>query len=192
MTTRYIALDCESGGVTTDFTLLTVAFVALDEQLNELDSLHLKLKPVDGVYKVAAKKGNGIAINGIDLVKHDAEAVTLKDGYNQLKHFLDYHNPNGDIKLIPIGHNVKFDVDFLKAHLLNDSGLWTQYVSYRVLDTATIAQWLKLADKMPDSVSGSLQSILDHYELTDVKNDHTALGDARATVFAIKAMLWDT
>lgn len=190
MTAKFIALDTETGGVSaSEHTLLSVAFLILDEHLNEIDKLELFLKPSNGVYSVQAE---AMKVNRINLVTHDDAATSVKDGYQQLKLFLDYHNPGGRSKLIAVGHNVKFDIDFLKAQLLNEhKGLWDQYVAYRVLDTATIAQFMKLTGHLNKEVSGSLQSILNYYGVTDVSNDHTALGDARATVEALKLMLDD-
>ena len=181
--TRYIALDCETGGIGLDKTLLTVFFMVLDEELAPMDQISFKLKPADGVYHVSAE---ALAINKINLIAHDVLAVTKSIAGQQLRTFLTRWSNNGAEKLVPIGHGVAFDLIHIHEHLLGRSE-FEKYTSYRKLDTAVIAQFFKLQGKMPDSVSGSLTSLMEYYNLL-FPNAHDAEADTRATVEVLKAM----
>jgi DNA polymerase III alpha subunit (gram-positive type) len=50
----------------------------------------------------------------------------------------------GKKRLVPAGHNVPFDVQFLRAYLLDDIE-WDQYFTYPAFDTAAIARFLNAA-----------------------------------------------
>lgn len=184
---KYIAFDCETGGIGTNHSLLTVWFAVLDEKLNVIDTLDLKLKPNGGEpYRVNAEALN---VNKIDLVAHDRVATTVSEGGQQLRSLLWQHSNNGKIKLIPIGHNVVFDEIFIHEHLLGKRE-WQKYVSYRHLDTGVIARYEIIKGNIPDTVSGSLSSLMEHFDIQFTGNGaHDAQSDTLATVDVLKALL---
>ena len=55
MITRYIAMDLESGGIPEGCSVLSAFFQVLDENMQPIDSLSLKVKPNDPVYHVTAE-----------------------------------------------------------------------------------------------------------------------------------------
>jgi DNA polymerase III alpha subunit (gram-positive type) len=185
MPNKYIAFDCETGGIGSDKSLLTAYFEVLDEDLNVTTSLSLKVKPDDETYHVTAE---ALGINKINLVKHNAEALYEKSAGTALYNFLAEQSNHGKIKLIPIGQNVKFDADFLWDHLITRK-TWEKFVSYRVLDTATIGLFLRELNIIPMSVSGSLGSYCKHYGV--FLDAHDAMGDTKGTVAVLKAMIKD-
>lgn len=192
MKAKYIALDLESGGIGHDKSLLTAYIAVLDEDLNPFDStstcgyitvpLDLKMKPDDGVYKVEAE---ALAINKIDILSHDREAITYKEAAKKIFEYLEQVNPGGKEKLIPLGHNVAFDIQFLTAHTLSKK-TWDKYVSYRTLDTGTIGQYLIAKSDLPD-MKASLGEIAKHYGVRFAA--HTAKGDTEACIEIMKKML---
>jgi hypothetical protein len=82
---KYIALDCEAGGIPARSSLLQLYLCVLDEYFNFVDGLLLNLKPNDGMYHLTAE---GMNVNKINFVLHDKEAMTYKQGGTELYNFL--------------------------------------------------------------------------------------------------------
>lgn len=185
---KYLAIDNETGGFA-GTSLLTSYFAVLDSDLNFVDDLYLFLKPSDGIYRIEPR---ALEINGINLSGHDAIAETQSMAGQKLFRFLKTHSSDGADKLIPLGHNVIFDVLGVHEQLLNRS-TFEKFTSYRKLDTAVICQFLKLAGSIPNEVSGSLESLIKHFELTKFREGVGALHDAKTdvlmTVEVLKCML---
>lgn len=180
---KYIGLDVEAGGTTNDKSLLSVYFVVLDEDLKTIyGELDLKIKPNDGVYHVTAE---ALDVNKIDLVQHDKEAVTEGKAATLLYEFLEEHAPQGKVKLTPLGHNVTFDVYFIKEHLLKNIN---KYLSYRVLDTSNVIQFLKLTGKVSRDLEGSLEKIANYFEIP-IHTLHTAKDDTWLTVEVLRKLI---
>ena len=179
---KYIALDVESGGLDNAKTLLTAYFITLDEDMNPIDELDLKIKPDDGVYHLSAE---ALAVNGINIVEHDRVAITAGTAASLIFQFLANNNKDGKIKLIPVGHNVVFDIEFVCAHTLSKKS-WNKFCGYRVLDTGTVSQFLMEKGDLP-KMSASLGVIAKHYGIEF--EAHTAKGDTLATVAVMKKML---
>lgn len=182
---KYIAFDCETGGLNADSSLLTAYFVVIDSDLTTiLGELDLKVKPNAGSsYCVTAE---ALMINGINLIEHDKVAMTESEAGRLLIEFLKAHNPDGRSKLLPIGHNVVFDEEFINNHLVS-KGNWSKFVSYRRIDTGTIAQFLRMTGHIPKDVSGSLGSIASHLGV-NLTNAHNAKNDTIATVKVLRKM----
>lgn len=187
MKERFLALDTETGGIGADKSLLSAYFLILDENFVEIDDLLLLMKPDDGVYHVT---GQALDINGIDLKTHDKTAVTYKEAGTKLYDFLTKNNPLGTNKFIPVGHNVGFDIKFLMGKVISE-GSWNKYVSYRLMDTGVIAQFLRKIKIIPTTVNGSLGSLAEHFQVRK-HNLHTADGDVRTTVDVLKRMIEET
>ena len=178
----YVALDTETGGIGEDKSLLTAYLAILDEDLNVIDELDLKTKPDDGVYRVV---GEALRINKIDLATHDLEAITYKEAGTKIYDFLYKNNPGGKLKLIPVGHNVAFDIKFLCEHTLSKKS-FDKYVGYRCLDSGTISMFLMKTGRLPQ-MNASLGTLAAHYGITF--DSHTAKGDTLATVAVMKEFL---
>ena len=181
---KYIALDVESGGVTSGTSLLSLYVTILDSDFNMIDEMDLKIKPDDGIYYVTAE---AMAVNGINLIEHDKEAITERQAGSKLYTFLNKNNPGGEVKLLPIGQNVGFDIEFVIEKLIA-KGSWEKYVSYRLLDTGVIAQYLKLLGKIPESVSGGLSSLVEFFGV-EKREAHIAKNDVLMTVDVLRSML---
>lgn len=181
---KYLAIDNETGGLGDNVSLLTTYLAVLDKDLRILDELYLEIKPEDGVYRIEPQ---ALAINKIDLVIHDKTAETKSIAGQKLFKFLRTNSADGADKLIPFGHNVIFDVISLHKELLNRP-TFEKFTSYRKLDTAVIAQFLKLAGKIPDEVSGSLSSLAKFFGITN-KQAHNAREDVVVTIEVLKSLL---
>jgi DNA polymerase III alpha subunit (gram-positive type) len=181
----YIAIDNETGGLGADkVSLLSSYFAILDKDLNLVADLDLFVKPNDGIYKVEAR---ALDINKIDLIGHDTNALTFSQAGQVLVNFLKQHSNNGAIKLIPIGHNVAFDLAFIHAQLVGRS-TFEQYTSHRKIDTGAIAQFLKLAGILPDNNLGGLDALAAYYGVFQAAK-HTGKGDVETTVEILRRML---
>ena len=213
---KYLVLDTETGGIGPDVSLLTVYLGVLDENLNLLDELELFLKPNDGIYKTTAEALGINKINLVEHEKKAVtyrEGGTLLFQFLQKNSFVfqyivpagtdivhiryigdlsmykDIVQPIGSTidKLEPLGHNVAFDIIKIKDNLISE-GSWLKFVSYRLLDTGTIGNFLKKKGKIPKEISGSLSSYCDHFKV-DKTGAHDAKKDCEMTVAIFKEML---
>lgn len=184
---RYIAFDIEAGGTEEAASLLETYFEILNENFEAVDSLYLKVRPDDGLYVVSAR---GLKINGINLIEHDETAIGYSAAYDRLREFLSTHSERGKVKLIPFGHGIAGDINAVVRSLFKGNySKWTQYASFRMVDTAIIAQHYKLKGVIPEEVSGSLDSLASFYGVSVDEPLHTAKGDTLRTILVYKAML---
>lgn len=158
----YLAFDTETTGINSNKNnLLTVCFIVTDENLVEIDRLNLSLKHYD--YNISIK---AMEINKINLIKHHYESVDLKSAKNSLLDFLkknknklsSYNN-----MFTPIGHNVNFDINFIKNSGLLTESEYHNFISFNALDTICIAQYLKLIGDLPKKQSISLINLCKYY-----------------------------
>lgn len=188
----YLALDIETGGldpVTT--SLLTAHFAIVDDEFNILDEHGFALK--HDIYHVT---GGALNVNHISIEEHDKIAQPLDTVVNNLNHFLRKHalifkghNAEGDpmhdeIQLIPLGHNVAFDVRSLQ-HTLKQ--VQWKFVSYRVMDTQVAARFLQICGKLPLENKCSLRALAEYFKIED-KEAHTARGDVLVTIEVMKKL----
>jgi DNA polymerase III alpha subunit (gram-positive type) len=146
-----------------------------------LDTIDLKIKPDDGVYHVNAQ---GLEINKINIVEHDRIAKPLSEVKTRFKNYICGWSLNQ--KLTPIGHNVRFDVKFVKTHLLED---WDRYFDRRHIDTASIGKFLALSGIVPKLKTYSLSEMAQAL-MIDVNEDsrHEAKFDADLTLNVLRNM----
>lgn len=181
---NYLVIDTETGGIGPDVSLLSVYMGLYDENYHLLNELDFLVKPDDGIFKVT---GEALEVNKIDLITHEKKAVSYKIAKTYMYNFLAKISNDGKDKPLPLGHNVQFDILGIKRNLVSD-GTWNKYVSYRVLDTGTIGQYLKILGRVPSGISGSLVSYADHFGI-DRSKAHTAKGDCEITMEIFKRMV---
>jgi len=182
---RYIAFDCETGGLTDNCSLLTAYFVILESDLTTVVAeLDLKVKPNANQPYVVTDEA--LAINGINLIEHSKVAMTMGQAATEFYNFLMANNPNGKGKFIPVGQNIAFDEMFLKGKLLSEAN-WNKLISYRRLDTGVIAQFMKMTGHMDKDVSGSLGSIASFLGIPH-PNAHNAKADVVTAVKVLRRM----
>jgi DNA polymerase III alpha subunit (gram-positive type) len=178
---KYFLFDTETGGIRKEMSLLTLYGFILDENLKILDTIDLKIKPDDGVYHVNA---HGLEMNRISLVEHDRVAKPVSEVKTKFKNYIcgwSLHQ-----KLTPIGHNVRFDVKFVKTHLLED---WDRYFDRRHIDTASIGKFLALSGIVPKLKSYSLSEMASAMMIeVDESRRHEASYDADLTLQVLKSM----
>jgi DNA polymerase III epsilon subunit-like protein len=178
---RYVAFDCETTGVDELCNLLTVSFIVLDKDLNSIDSLDLSIKQSHGyvVYPEA------LAINKIDLIKHHTTSIELEQARNMLHTFLNTYKRN--YLLIPIGHNIAFDIRFIKTSGLITAEEFPKYFSHNHIDTVTISQFMKVCGHLPLHQSISLTNLSAYYSLsTSTTLQHSSHYDTQMTIKLLK------
>jgi len=176
MTQPFLFLDTETGGLDARVhSLLSLGLVVGDGSriANTLEIL-VKHEP----YVVS---GGGMKVNRIDLARHDAQALAPAQALAVLDIFLDQHFPHRCQPVILAGHNVGFDLAFLKAFLEGQGHALEPRFSHRVVDTHSLAAGLRDAGRLP-LANLSSTALFDHFGI-QVPEDrrHTALGDALAT-----------
>lgn len=181
MGVKYIAFDCETSGVNDKCNLLTVSFITLDNDLNKIDSLNLSLKQNDGytIYPEA------MDINKIDLIKHHKHSLDLSQAKDKLLDFL--RKNKGQYNLIPIGHNIKFDIKFIKSSGLLTEFEYSKFISYNSIDTVCVAQFLKLSGFLNEKQSLSLVNLCTFAKLQRKPTlEHSSDYDTHMTIELLK------
>lgn len=174
----YIAMDTETGG--TDFLvnpILTAYFAVLDENLNILASLDLKIKPEEPSNKVEEA---ALRVNKIDLQAHlsDPNSLSRLQACDKFMGMLSSIKLEPKQKLLPLGHNVAFDVNFCSQFVPDFK--WKKHIHYGVVCTFSIANFFKAAGLLPSSI-GKLESLVAHYQIPK-REAHTASGDVLMTI----------
>ncbi len=215
---RLLIIDTETGGLDPrKNAILEVAGVVWERNPGQAGRILGKFR-----YAVDDPKGicepRALEINGIDLATHKGMApevvVALIEDFIQQIYLDDYDgafhllmNPRvGGCpcidKIVLGGHNVAFDVGFLKRLydladiprgfvgffkrlyrlvVPSDShdSRYEKVFSHRTIDTCGVVRYLVLAGALPLDGAGS-QEAFEYFGLTPEKA-HTALGDAEAT-----------
>ena len=181
---KYIALDTETGGIGSQYSLLTAYLAILDEDFNITADIYLNCKPNDGIYRVG---GQGMAVNGIDLAKHDKIARPYIDCSNELYNFLYINKIKGHLK--PIGQNVKFDINRITDDLV-EAEAWHQMVSYRTLDTSVIAGFAIELGLLPLTLNAGLKAMAEYFGVGKQEDfGHDAKQDTLLTIGVYKALM---
>jgi DNA polymerase III alpha subunit (gram-positive type) len=173
--THYFCVDTETGGLSSSNSLLTLYGLVIDESFNVVNQVDLCLKPNSGQYVIEAP---ALGINNINLVEHDKRAIDYKKGKETLYKLLYLYKP-----LHLIGHNVAFDVKFMKRHLFEGrrTELDTLF-SRHIHDTKNNATFLKTCGRIPKDVGVSLvQQLKFFFPDLDLEGHHNAEWDAKMT-----------
>ena len=178
---KILFIDTETGGLDpTENSLLSIAFVVWQD-FKIIGSKEILIN--DGVLKVSEE---ALKINGIDLIKHLKHALKPQFAINEMVDFLNHHFER-DEKVTLGGHNINFDVNFMKAFLTNNNYNFNKKFSHRVVDTASILTYLYLGGKIKQKVVSSSEAF--NFFGIPVYGRHTALGDAIATAKLFTVLL---
>jgi len=173
MQTKYIAFDFETGGLDpAKNPILTGYFAALDQNLNVIGDLELKIKPEEP-FSILDK--GAMEVNGINIEEHLADPKTLSrvEAGAKLLAFLKEFRGKQKAKPRPLGHNVVFDVEFTRQ--LIPQAEWEANVHYGVICTSIMTNVLKEVGMLPESL-GNLSSLVKYFGVQERKA-HTAKDD---------------
>lgn len=181
----YIFLDTETFGLGIDKTLLEVGFVITDENFDILFTNVFKVKPNDGIYHGTPYS---LDINKISLIEHDKNAITYKDAGSRLYNNLNIFSNSGKDKLIPIGKNIYFDLQFIWHYLLSRNS-WENFCSYRIVDISAIITFLQMQNKIPLLEKTGLSDICNYFNIPFGDELHTSLGDVHLYINLMKRLV---
>jgi len=173
MQDRLLFIDTETGGLNPNkHSLLSLAMVVWEDR-EIIDSQELLIN--DGKLSVTEK---ALSINKIDIKKHKQSAISSSQALEKIYLFINKHFPQ-QRKITLAGHNVHFDVNFLKFFFFENNENFNKYFSHRIIDTSSILYYLYLAGHIKRRAISSDEAF-DLFEIK-VEGRHTALGDAIAT-----------
>ncbi len=133
---------------------------------------------------------DSIAIHGIEPTWLQAHGLSACKAVEEFECFVRTHFSRLDKgEVLLAGHNVAFDVAFLKR-LYRLAGVnYPAFYSHRLLDTAALGLFFILSGDLPSGVAKS-DELFGYFQIAFGRNRrHSALGDARATAELINAFL---
>lgn len=174
-------LDTETGGLDIENSLLSVGLIITDDQFNVIETLHERLIPDDGIYKVTPK---AMEINKIDLVEHTKTAISYTEFKTKLNEVLNNFYEKYKQQLIVVGKNVDFDTNFIFTYIMPKTK-WETFVSHRKIDISSIIQLMKIAKILPPTTKANLEGICNYYNIK-IDTIHEALADCFLTLNVLK------
>ena len=182
---KILVIDTETGGLDADkFSILSLGAVVWSD---EPGFRREKFETFVAENPIIAEAG-ALAVNGLDVEtlkvigKNPASAASLFHNFVR-------RNFPGDERVTVAGHNVDFDVRFVKR-LFRLAGFEADYAktfSHRVLDTASIGRFLVLSHRLKLE-SASSDALFKFFGIEPVKA-HTALDDAWATANLLDCLI---
>jgi DNA polymerase III alpha subunit (gram-positive type) len=170
----FLFIDTETGGLTTDYSLLTVAAAIADDNFNIIDKICFGVKPP--VYIIDPES---IRVNKINLVEHAVSSMSQEMAAKELTLFLQKGVLlNDNRRLIPVGHNVAFDLQFIWHNLISQQ-TWNTYCAYPAFDTAAVARFYTISNTIPNFCGLVALRQLFKIETGDA---HNAMADVLATI----------
>ena len=139
---RLLFIDTETGGIDPQkHALLSIGLVVWDNGA------------IIASKEIFIKQGNksitqrALNINKIDCAQHNQQAVTQITAIKNILDFIKVYF--GKEKATCAGHNVSFDICFVKQMFKNNRRSFDNYISHRLIDTSSILSFLYLSGKMP-------------------------------------------
>ena len=164
-------LDTETGGLDPlTHSILSVGIVNADGT----KQLEFYVKEPDIVTNARSMK-----VNRIDLDLVQAEGLTPTEACERLDAFVE--EIGGAQNLMMVGHNIAFDIAFLRRLYHLAGRMVPDVFAHRTVDTHTLMFALVAQGKLPSHIRGS-DSAFAHFKVSPPADlRHTALGDAVAT-----------
>jgi len=127
-----------------------------------------------------------LLVNNIDIDKH---LIDAHESSHALELFIEFLTENfaKDEKITLVGHNIGFDIGFLKALFKKHNRKFDQYFSHRSVDTASILFFLYLSGRIKNKVISS-DAAFKEFAIS-VPSRHSALGDCLATAELFNRLL---
>ena len=131
-------------------------------------------------------------INRIDLAVHRASGLRPAEAVVALEAFVreTFHDEfaRGE-KVALVGHNISFDVGFLKRLYRLAEADFESTFSHRTLDTASILRFLSLAGLRTATDAGLTEALAEMGIHVEEDARHSALGDADATALLLTRLI---
>jgi len=178
---KILFVDLETGGIDPlTHSILSIGLVVWSD-LNIVDSLELCVN--DGVLNVTSE---ALEINKINLETHKKKSLSSKQAIEKVLFFIQQHFEANE-KITLAGHNVNFDVNFLRYFFKKNNVDFNAYFSHRFIDTSSILYYLYFSGKLKKKCVSSDEAF--QYFRISVSKRHTALDDAKATAELFNKLL---
>ena len=185
--TPWFVIDVETGGLDPQrHAILSLGVVALDTASGHTETLELLISDPHGdVTEEAIRK------NRLDPAQVRRTGLSPEEAVGRLEDFILPHL-QADKKAVLAGHNVSFDIAFLRRlyRLASAEDHFTARYSHRAVDLHSAYMLLAEAGLVPRLASASLDAIaLSLGVPQDPDKRHTALGDALTTARCLWELL---
>ena len=172
MNDKILFIDTETGGLDPrQHSLLSIGLVIWSPQgILATEEILLKEK----VFRI---DHHALKVNQIDLAQHAARALDHADALKKMVAFVQSHFAGKGIVLA--GHNVSFDIGFVKQWFEEQGVDFSSLFSHRSIDTHSILSALYLSGLVDERATDSSKAF-DYFGIK-VEQRHTALSDALAT-----------
>jgi DNA polymerase-3 subunit epsilon len=174
-----VVLDTETGGLNPlEHSLLSVGLVSGDgTRTDEFFVSEPKM----------VTNPRSMAVNRLDPAQVARDGLEPAETVARIEAFLDAYP--GPRPVMVVGHNVAFDVAFLRRLYAMANAPFPSDFSHRTVDTHTLLWALVAQGKLPARVRGS-DSAFAHFDIAPpAALRHTALGDAVATRDLVECLL---
>ena len=172
---RLLFLDTETGGIDPNkYSLLTIGLVVWDKSRGILYKNEVCQKLAE--YNICDEALN---INQFDISKFSEKDILTANEIIDIFNFLKLEYFEGYSAIPLAGHNIGFDIDFLKLLYEKEKKDFEKDFSYKTVDTFSILQYLIHMGKLPENINNSTKAF-EFFNII-VNGRHTALGDSIAT-----------
>lgn len=175
---KILFLDTETGGLNEfKHSLLTIGMVILEDgQITDKKEILI----CEEQYEYEEE---GMRINGIDLDELRKKGISEIEAIQEINQFCTKHFDTE--RVILAGHNIKFDISFLKQLYFKNHVEFDTRFHHKTIDTVSIIKFLKLQGKLETE---SFDTLLETYHI-NINRRHTALDDAQATAMLFQQLL---
>lgn len=196
-----LVIDTETGGLDPKHhSLLSVGMVSLQVFSDHVDIRHCRQVLVKHeTYKVTS---GALKVNNINLVEHEKTAFEPLEALKEVIKYIEYCGFTPEHRAVLLGHNIKFDIGFLKPLFdeydifLQDEdsdykSTWDKLIGHHHIDTCSIAKFAYHTRNIFNDISSS-KDLFAFFEMEGIDPQyglHTALGDALRTAYAYKSLV---
>lgn len=179
---RLAFIDTETGGTDPHkHSLLSIGVVVWDKTDGIIAQKEFFVKSTKYYVTKEAQK-----INKFNEVSHNEVAQKPKEVINGLITFLKAYFPENTG--FPVaGHNIQFDINFLKEFFKENGRSFNNYFAHRSIDTYSIFKVMSMAGLIDKNINSSADAF--SYFGIKVQQRHSALYDCIATVELFEKLL---
>lgn len=179
----FLVIDTETGGLDPYCeSLLTVSLVAWSRE-RVGPAIDLFVSEPDLVTTTES-----MGINRIDLSRIRTEGVTPSVAVDCIGQFVRQHFRSGQ-RVVLAGHNVAFDIGFLKRLYRLANRDYSLVFSHRSFDTSSVLRFLRLT-RLADLPDDGSEAAFAHFDVQPPEGSrHSAAGDALATAHLITRLV---
>ena len=179
---KLLIVDTETGGLNPkEHDLLTIGLVVWEDKEFK-DELELKISKE--AYRTTEQ---ALAVNKLNLEELKKIGESEKETIAKIIAFVKKNF--GKEKPTVCGHNVNFDVGFLRSLFERNFFDYEKYLSHRTLDTMSIMTFLFLQGKTETRLA-KLDDAIQYFQMTITAEErHTALADTKVTGKILNEML---